>query len=419
MLGKILMIEAFTKTNVSYYLRLIIFSLFKIINIAKSLFKVKMIKEQCKSIIENSNYEAVDIFCFRFGWNASSFQRAQHIASNLAKSKVLIFYAKNPFRDKQKEFFTKIENNLYLIDIDNPILMYYLRKNLKSINKKKLIHTCSTNLYSSYNYLMSFKNEGYTILYEYIDEISAEISGTKIPNSFLKMHSKLIKDKDNIIVSSAQILYDKVYKIRKAVNNVLACNGVEYEHWQVDSDSYKKYEDITKIAEEGKPIIGYFGALANWFDYDLLGYLAVNRPNYNFVLIGWGYDNAFSNSKITKLKNVRFLGPKNYSQLNSYITAFAVCIIPFKVNEITLSTSPVKLFEYLAAGKPSVCTAMPECMAVNEVFIGNTYEEFINKLDEAVLLKDDIEFINKLKKVALENSWSKKVQIIIKNIKGR
>ena len=183
----------------------------------------------------------------------------------------------------------------------------------------------------------------------------------------------------------------------------------------MQSDSYKQLYDIRKIVDEGKPIIGYFGALANWFDYDLMGYLAVHRPNYNFVLIGWEYDKAFANSKITKLKNLHFLGPKKYSELSSYITAFDICIIPFKVNEITLSTSPVKLFEYLAAGKPSVCTAMPECIAVEQVFIGNTYEEFIDKIDQAILLRDDVEFIKKLKNVALENSWNNKVKSIIMN----
>ena len=41
-----------------------------------------------------------------------------------------------------------------------------------------------------------------------------------------------------------------------------------------------------------------------------------------------------------------------------------VCMIPFVVNDITESTSPVKLFEYMAMGKPVVATSLPECKKV-------------------------------------------------------
>lgn len=414
MLGEIKKI--LLKSSFAIYIRRFYYVQLQFKNFCKSVFQMNIIKEQCENIIKTSNFEIIDVFCFRFGWDAGSFQRAQHIALNMAKNKVLVFYAKNPVRDKTTEYFHKLNDNLYLFDMDNPVLMSILKKCIEKQNCKKIIHNCSTNLYTSLNYMYSFKKSGYKVLYEYIDEISSDVSGIKIPKSFYKMHHKIIEDTDNVVVSSAQILYDKVYKVRKAQNHVFACNGVEYEHWLISNDSYKAFEDITKIKNEKKPIIGYFGALANWFDYDLLRFLAGSREEYNFVLIGWEYDTAFGKSEISKLKNVHFLGPKKYIDLNSYITAFDVCTIPFLINDVTLSTSPVKLFEYLAAGKPAVCTDMPECRSVTDVFVAKTHEEFLQFLDRAVEIKDNPEFIDKFKKVAFQNSWDFKVKDILKSI---
>lgn len=406
------------KSNLSIYLRRLYYILLQIKNFFGSILHIGIINEQCENIIKTSKFDIIDVFCFRFGWNAGSFQRAQHIAMGMAKNNVLVFYAKNPFREKTTDYFQKINENLYLIDVDNPVLMSILKKCIAKEKCKRILHNCSTNLYTSLRYLYSFKKSGYTLFYDYIDEISSDVSGIKIPKSFYKMHDKIIQDTDNVVVTTAKLIYDKVYKIRKDKNHIFACNGVEYEHWQVQSDSYKAFEDITKIKNENKPIIGYFGALANWFDYDLLKYLANSRQNYNFVLIGWEYfnDNSFSKSKVTELKNVHFLGAKKYTELNSYITAFDVCTIPFLINDVTLSTSPVKLFEYLAAGKPAVCTDMPECRSVNDVFVAKTHDEFLHFLDRAVEIKDNAEFISKFKKVAFQNSWGFKVKDILKSI---
>jgi glycosyltransferase involved in cell wall biosynthesis len=83
-------------------------------------------------------------------------------------------------------------------------------------------------------------------------------------------------------------------------------------------------------------------------------------PDWDFVLIGSSHGCDISEAQ--RLPNVRFLGEMPYAVLPDYVHGFDVCIIPFLIFDLTIHTNPVKLYEYLAAGKPVVGTAMPEIM---------------------------------------------------------
>ena len=84
------------------------------------------------------------------------------------------------------------------------------------------------------------------------------------------------------------------------------------------------------------------------------------------------------------------------------------------INEITESTSPIKLFEYMAMGKPVVTTPMRECFKYSVVRIGRTTEEYVLCLDEAVKETKDPECAKRMMKIADENSWLIKAQEITK-----
>ena len=125
---------------------------------------------------------------------------------------------------------------------------------------------------------------------------------------------------------------------------VLIRNGVDYEFFSRPQVN----EEMASIA---KPTVGYFGALADWFDYDLMFEVAQARPQYSFVLIG-GYEveqtrGTNNVSRLSRLPNVHFLGHQAYSELPSYLAHFDACIIPFLVNDLT----PVLSGESRAIGR--------------------------------------------------------------------
>ncbi len=118
-------------------------------------------------------------------------------------------------------------------------------------------------------------------------------------------------------------------------------------------------------------------------------------------------------------KNIYFLGPRDYSVLKNYASKCDIMIIPFKINNITKATNPVKAFEYMALHKPIVTTDMNECRKYKSILIGKTYEEFIDKLEIALKQKKDKKYNDLLDKEAKENDWSMKAKLIIDLIKTK
>jgi GT2 family glycosyltransferase len=109
---------------------------------------------------------------------------------------------------------------------------------------------------------------------------------------------------------------------------------------------------------KGRRIIGYYGAIAEWFDIDLVRTIALEHPNCLILLVG--NDTVGAQKVLADLPNVEFTGEVPYATLPFYLHAFDVCLLPFKVIPLTLATNPVKVYEYLAAGKPVVCVDLPE-----------------------------------------------------------
>src|SRR5207249_3841258 len=112
------------------------------------------------------------------------------------------------------------------------------------------------------------------------------------------------------------------------------------------------------VDRQRRPIIGYYGAIAEWFDTDLVLQLAGEIPSALILLVG--ADTAGVGEATRQIPNIVMTGEVPYNDLPFYLHAFDVCILPFKINELTLATNPVKAYEYLSAGKPVVSVDLPE-----------------------------------------------------------
>lgn len=150
-----------------------------------------------------------------------------------------------------------------------------------------------------------------------------------------------------------------------------------------------------------KPIIGYFGALADWLDYDLIN--SYKRPEYRLLIIGVDYDGSLQ--QLDNAPNIHYLGQKPYKILPNYRAWFDVSIIPFQTGKIADTTSPIKLFEYMALGTPIVTTDMKECRKYKSVLWAWNAHEFVQSIDRALELRHDKHYAEILIEEARANTW--------------
>ena len=368
---------------------------------------LKKIKKEYNFILKKVNepkYKYVFVFFPYVEWNLPIFQRPQQIALEFSKRNDILYFfcSPNSQYDKINSVYKKINDNLFIVK-DFEFLC-----NIKT--NKRVIHLYSTDTVSDYSVVSKALKRNDKVLYEYIDEIHEEIT-YHIPKKYLEKHRKILKNEKCYIIATADKLYNDVKKVRKK-RFALSTNGVNAKDFLKD-DNDEIPEKIKKIKLKYDKIICYYGSLAVWFDYALLKKVAKKYPNYAIVLIGVEYDNSFKRSKIDKLSNVFYLGKINYYDLHKYSENADLLTIPFVINDITESTSPVKLFEYMATNIPILTTNMQECRKYKSVIIGTDHNDFINKIDSTINLINDSKYLELEMKEALENTWEKKANIII------
>ncbi|QJC53873.1 glycosyltransferase [Paenibacillus albicereus] len=274
----------------------------------------------------------------------------------------------------------------------------YLEQSLRFISSKFNIQDSISILDLPFWYPLASVIPNNVLVYDCMDDHAGFSTNSQL---MLTQEDDLIAKAD-LVIATSQLLYDKVIEYNP--NTLLIRNAGEYDHFSRVPEGPTP-DDIKAI--KGR-IIGYYGAISEWFDIELIERLATNHPEWSFVLIGdtFGCDI----SKVEKLKNVYLLGEKPYSSLPNYLDRFDVCLIPFLVNNLTLSTNPVKVYEYLASGKPVVSVALPELVAMKEVvYLANAYSEFEHYIQEA-LDESDVALQEKRKKFAKQNSWSSRYE---------
>ena len=375
--------------------------------------------EKIKSILELEDFDEIIVFHASFGWNIEMKQRPQHLAEALSKKKVLYIYRSDVKNDNIYSI-KKIKDNLYVLNLDMYSLNVAFFEAIKSINKPKFVHVYATCLNSvDYEKIKTYMDKGFKVIYDFVDELSSEISGYNITSKMIEDHEKLLRDKENVlVVSTAKKLKDIANKFRgENENNILAPNAVNLEDFKNHGNEIG--EKIQPIVNKRKPIIGYYGALAKWFDYKLIEQLAKEREDYEIVLIGMDYDGSYDKSNLKNYSNISYLGMIDYKDLINYSRYFDVCIVPFIKNDITDSTSPLKIFEYMALEKSIVTTDINECKNYESCLISKDYDEFIRNIDKALKLEvDNKEYFNILRREAEENTWDNRAELIKEAIKN-
>ncbi len=217
------------------------------------------------------------------------------------------------------------------------------------------------------------------VLYEKVDDLGAA-KGLVRRATVEALEKRLLKMSQLVIVTATRLKsllanqHDSIHVIP---------NACEIEHFNGSSTLPSEPQRLRSIPH---PRIGFVGMLAYWIDLELIAQIASARPDWQIVFIG---PVSVDISILEEHENVHFVGRVPYDYLPSYMAAIDVFINPYRHDDIAKSCSPLKVFEYLAAGKPAVSVPMPEVMRFAPfVKLAESSEQFVARIDELLHLKD-------------------------------
>ncbi len=313
-------------------------------------------------------------------------QRPQHLVRKLASLGYRILYL-NPVCNNYRP--EEVEKNIFVYSpLGYGTVIYNLKRgneislgrNIAGVIRELKFENSIVILNAPY-WTPLLKYWEYSVLvYDCIDKYS-EFEDLTRYEDWLSANEKKLLSLADLVLTSSQGLYHSKKKENK--NTYLLPNGVDTRHFNYLYQPTQRPTDLPDY----QLIIGYFGAVASWFDTDLIFELAKRIPEVGVVLIG---EVSTDISSLTNLDNVFFLGEKPYQDLPDYLYYFDLTIIPFKKTELTSMTDPVKVYEYLAAGKPVLSTSLPE-LEKFRAFITMTKdkEEFIEKAKSIINKEKD------------------------------
>ena len=241
----------------------------------------------------------------------------------------------------------------------------------------------------------------FEIVFDCMDDITG-FSNTS--RAVIDLENDMLKGCDKLVVSS-QYLFDK-YREFKAP--ALIRNGGDIDHFSAAAAAGPAPPFLAGSGfekREGTIDAGYVGAVAEWFDHELIRRTATQNPDIRFHICG--DVTAPEPAALDDLDNVHLYGEIAYDDVPAFIRQMDVMTIPFKLLPIIHACDPVKFYEHSAMGKPTVSTRLPELMRAEElIYFAETAEQYGARIREACAAGALPEYRDKLRLYAAENSWA-------------
>lgn len=168
------------------------------------------------------------------------------------------------------------------------------------------------------------------------------------------------------------------------------------------------------------PVVGYHGMIARWFDFALVAAIADAMPEVTIVLVGpHDSDAAKPLRELVQRPNVRHIDGQPSDRIAAFVQRFDVGLVPFVVDDLTRAVSPLKLYEYLAAGVPVVAAPLPVCVAHPLVRTVAVADDAPAAVSAALTDADDDRFVSDLRAAAEDASWRSRLQPVLEALDER
>ncbi len=365
-----------------------------------------------------------DIICFSLSrWDGKVSSPAKSIARELSKSR-RVFFIEHPYsykdfikerkasRTYQEEGVTVITPPLvypinflpegrmynYFSGLNNQIMERTLRA---VIQKNNITHYIFINFFDPF-FLREIPADIRPDLFVYqcMDDLS-QVAYTS--RHGVQLEEKIIRHADVTLCTSIELT-----RLKSAFSKQVYFHPNAADIALFNKAFHRTFRKPPDMDFPGKKIIGFLGSIDYRTDFDLLEAVGLYHHDKIIYLIGPVAGKEYE--AVSRLPNVVFAGARKLSELPAYVQYFDCAIIPYKINVLTKSIYPLKINEYLAAGKPVIATSFSEDIQTfrDTAYIAGSTEEFIALIDTVIADDDLLRQQVRVASVA-SNSWVKRV----------
>lgn len=295
----------------------------------------------------------------------------------------------------------------FLIKVNRWLLSISLKPVLKRLGMKNVVVIIN---HPTMKYVIGALDEK-ILCYEVFDEYTKEYGLSSRLLDRTRLAEQYVLKKADVVFTSSRMQMENRKEFNDNINFVPHAVDSEVFMRALDSDTRVPNE----VAVIPRPRLGFIGNMTPSVDMKLLIWLMDKHPEWSLLIVGKREEEPVNVSDLLNRSNVFHLGFKDYYDLPPILKGMDVGLIPYVLDDGTKTVYPNKLYQYLAAGKPVVSTAMPELKNLRGIIDwAETYYEFETQVSAA--LKGKNTDIDKRICVAQENTIVKrtaeKVQIL-------
>ena len=356
-------------------------------------------------------YSLPDLVCFaHLHWDFV-WQRPQHLLSRFARHG-RVFYVEDAFfhADDLVEPHLEVKERQHGVQVLVVHLPNSLRGDEAAADQAQadVLHRffdgngLSQYVFWYYTPMALGKSRAFTpalTVYDCMDELAQ----FKFAPPELRQREQELFAKADLVFTGGQRLYEA--KREQHADAHAFPSSIDKAHFgQARDPALAEPADQAGIAH---PRIGFFGVVDERLDIDLLGQLAANYPDWQFVIIGPVV--KIDPATLPQNANIHYLGGKNYQELPAYLRGWDVATLLFARNESTEFISPTKTPEYLAAGRPVVSTSIRDVVRpygeLNLVQIADDPQDFGRAIATALEQGQDADWRTRTDDYLATISW--------------
>lgn len=241
-------------------------------------------------------------------------------------------------------------------------------------------------------------------IYHCIDDITDDLY---LGKHGIEMEHEAVRQADLTFVTSSNL-----YKLMRPYSDhiVTFFNAADVENFkQVRTQIYPRPKEL-----EGRSgqVIGFVGNLDVYrIDYPLLKKIALAYPDKTLLIIGPINSPGPKDVGLDQLPNVILAGSRRLQELPPLMQHMDCVLIPFQLNRMTNSIYPLKINEYLAAGKPVVSTGFSDDIRTFAecIYLAENHDQFVQLISTA-LAENDPALVQRRTEVANSNTWEARIK---------